>query len=88
MRFIYQARRWLRVRQRIKGWVAERMATAKKKGLPLPVTFHVTWMTPKRDADSSRRVALLGDQGEIAGARKADRNRAVPRQGGIGRCRW
>ena len=31
----------------LKGWVAERMATAKKKGLPLR-HIHVTRMTPKR----------------------------------------
>ena len=31
----------------LKGWVAERMATAKKKGLPLH-HIHVTRMTPKR----------------------------------------
>ena len=32
----------------LKGWVAERMATAKKKGLPLR-HIHVTRMTPKRE---------------------------------------
>ena len=34
----------------LKGWVAERMATAKKKGLPLR-HIHITRMTPKRDAE-------------------------------------
>ena len=34
----------------LKGWVAERMATAKKKGLPLR-HVHITRMTPKRDAE-------------------------------------
>ena len=34
----------------LKGWVAERMATAKKKGLPLH-HIHVTRMTPKRDEE-------------------------------------
>ena len=31
----------------LKGWVAERMQTAKKKGLPLH-HIHITRMTPKR----------------------------------------
>ena len=31
----------------LKGWVAERMKTAKKKGLPLR-HIHITRMTPKR----------------------------------------
>ena len=34
----------------LRGWVAERMATAKKKGLPLR-HVHVTRMTPKRDVE-------------------------------------
>ena len=34
----------------LKGWVAERMATAKKKGLPLR-HVHITRMTPKRDGE-------------------------------------
>ena len=34
----------------LKGWVAERMQTAKKKGLPLH-HIHITRMTPKRDVE-------------------------------------
>ena len=34
----------------LKGWVAERMATARKKGLPLR-HIHITRMTPKRDEE-------------------------------------
>ena len=45
----------------LKGWVAERMQTAKKKGLPQH-HIHITRMTPKRDdGNARRRLALLGD---------------------------
>jgi len=34
----------------LKGWVAERMKTAKQKGLPRH-HIHITRMTPKRDEE-------------------------------------
>ena len=43
----------------LKGWVAERMQTARKKGLPQH-HIHITRMTPKRDAEI------------LAGLRKTD----------------
>ena len=65
----------------LKGWVAERMATAKKKGLPLR-HVHITRMTPKRDGELLAGGSLYWViKGEIAAREKIIAHRAVPRQG-------
>src|SRR4030088_3423231 len=61
----------------LKGWVAERMATAKKKGLPLR-HIHITRMTPKRDAEILAGGSLYW---VIRGEIDPFRDKA-----GIGRC--
>ena len=65
----------------LKGWVAERMATAKKKGLPQR-HIHITRMTPKRDEELLAGGSLYWViRGEIAAREKIIAHRAVPRQG-------
>ena len=69
------------------GWVAERMQTAKKKGLP-PHHVHITRMTPKRVED-----VLVGGslywviRGEIAAREKIIAIEPFRDRDGIGRCR-
>jgi len=69
------------------GWVAERMQTAKKKGLP-PHHIHITRMTPKRVED-----VLVGGslywviRGEIAAREKIIAIEPFRDRDGIGRCR-
>src|SRR5258707_11502206 len=54
----------------LKGWVAERMATAKKKGLPLH-HIHITRMTPKRGDEIVAGGSLYWViRGEIAAREK------------------
>ena len=65
----HQACRRLRSVKELKGWVAERMATARKKGLPLR-HVHVTRMTPKRDAGILVGGCLRAIKGEIAAREK------------------
>jgi hypothetical protein len=62
----------------LKGWVAERMQTAKKKGLPRH-HIHITRMTPKRGEE------VLA--GEIAAREKIIAIEPFRDRDGIGRCR-
>jgi hypothetical protein len=71
----------------LQGWVAERMQTAKRKGLPRH-HIHITRMTPKRD------VEILGGgslywviRGEIAAREKLIAIEPFRDRDGIGRCR-
>ena len=71
----------------LKGWVAERMQIAKRKGLPRH-HIHITRMTPKRD------VEILGGgslywviRGEIAAREKLIAIEPFRDRDGIGRCR-
>lgn len=71
----------------LKGWIAERLKTAKKNGAP-PHHIHITRMTPKRDAE------LLGGgslywviRGEIAAREKIIGIEPFRDRDGIGRCR-
>ena len=71
----------------LKGWVAERMATAKKKGLPLR-HIHVTRMTPKRDEEMLAGGSLYWViKGEIAAREKIIAIEPFRDKDGIGRCR-
>ena len=71
----------------LKGWVAERMATAKKKGLPLR-HVHVTRMTPKRDGELLAGGSLYWViKGEIAAREKIIAIEPFRDKDGIGRCR-
>src|ERR1700737_3664481 len=70
-----------------RGWVAERMATAKKKGLPLR-HIHITRMTPKRDAEVLAGGSLYWViKGEIAAREKIIAIEPFRDKDGIGRCR-
>src|SRR5512140_1304338 len=71
----------------LKGWVAERMATAKKKGLPLR-HVHVTRMTPKRVEEILAGGSLYWViKGEIAAREKLIAIEPFRDSDGIGRCR-
>jgi hypothetical protein len=71
----------------LKGWVAERMASARKKGLPLR-HIHVTRMTPKRDVEILRGGSLYWViRGEIAAREKIIAIEPFRDKDGIGRCR-
>jgi hypothetical protein len=71
----------------LKGWVAGRMATAKKKGLPLR-HVHITRMTPKRDAELLAGGSLYWViKGEIAAREKIIAIEPFRDKDGIGRCR-
>ena len=71
----------------LKGWVAERMATAKKKGLPLH-HIHVTRMTPKRGDEIVAGGSLYWViRGEIAAREKIIAIEPFRDKDGIGRCR-
>lgn len=71
----------------LKGWVAERMATAKKKGLPLR-HIHITRMTPKRDQEVLAGGSLYWViKGEIAAREKIIAIEPFRDKDGIGRCR-
>ena len=71
----------------LKGWVAERMATARKKGLPLR-HVHITRMTPKRDAEILAGGSLYWViKGEIAAREKIIAIEPFRDNDGIGRCR-
>lgn len=71
----------------LKGRVAERMAIAKQKGLPLR-HVHVTRMTPKRDAEILAGGSLYWViKGEIAAREKIIAIEPFRDKDGIGRCR-
>jgi len=71
----------------LKGWVAERMATAKKKGLPLR-HVHITRMTPKREEELLAGGSLYWViRGEIAAREKIIAIEPFRDKDGIGRCR-
>jgi hypothetical protein len=71
----------------LKGWVAERMATAKKKGLPLR-HIHITRMTPKRDGELLAGGSLYWViKGEVAAREKNIAIEPFRDKDGIGRCR-
>ena len=71
----------------LKGWVAERMQTAKKKGLPLR-HIHITRMTPKRIDELLAGGSLYWViRGEIAAREKIIAIESFRDRDGIGRCR-
>ncbi|HEV7877363.1 DUF1489 domain-containing protein [Bradyrhizobium sp.] len=71
----------------LKGWVAERMRTAKQKGLPRQ-HIHITRMTPKRDQELLDGGSLYWViRGEIAAREKILAIEPFRDRGGIGRCR-
>src|ERR1700712_619955 len=71
----------------LKGWVAERIATAKKKGLPLH-HIHITRMQPKRGEEIVAGGSLYWViRGEIAAREKVIGIEPFRDKDGIGRCR-
>jgi hypothetical protein len=71
----------------LKGWVAERMKTAKKKGLPQR-HIHTTRMTPKRGEEILAGGSLYWViRGEIAAREKIIAIEPFRDSDGIGRCR-
>src|SRR6201994_4649188 len=71
----------------LKGWVAERMRTAKQKGLPRH-HIHITRMTPKRDVEILAGGSLYWViRGEIAAREKIIAMDPFRDKDGIGRCR-
>src|ERR1700704_2618290 len=71
----------------LKGWVAERMQTARKKGLPLH-HLHITRMTPKRLDELLAGGSLYWViRGEIAAGKKIIAIEPFRDGDGIGRCR-
>jgi hypothetical protein len=71
----------------LKGWVAERMQTAKKKGLPLH-HIHITRMAPKRVEEILAGGSLYWViRGEIAAREKIIAIEPFRDRDGIGRCR-
>ena len=71
----------------LKQWVAERMATAKKKGLPQR-HIHITRMTPKREDEILAGGSLYWViRGEIAAREKIIALEQFRDKDGIGRCR-
>ncbi|HEV7601944.1 MAG TPA: DUF1489 domain-containing protein [Bradyrhizobium sp.] len=71
----------------LKGWVAERMQAAKRKGLPRH-HIHVTRMTPKRDGELLAGGSLYWViRGEIAAREKIIAIEPFRDRDGIGRCR-
>src|ERR1700680_1349238 len=71
----------------LKGWVAERMATAKEKGLPLR-HIHITRMTPKRDAEVLAGGTLYWViKGQLEARKKSTAMEPFRDKDGIGRCR-
>lgn len=73
--------------EELKGWVAERMKTAKQKGLPRH-HIHITRMTPKRDSEILSGGSLYWViRGEIAAREKIIAIEPFRDRDGIGRCR-
>src|ERR1700681_4592335 len=72
---------------KLKGWVAARMQTAKKKSLPLH-HIHITRMTPKRIDEILAGGSLYWViRGEIAAREKIIAVEPFRDRDGIGRCR-
>jgi hypothetical protein len=71
----------------LKSWVAERMRTAKSRGLPLH-HVHITRMTPKRIDELLAGGSLYWViRGEIAAREKIIAIEPFRDRDGIGRCR-
>jgi hypothetical protein len=71
----------------LKEWIAERMKTAKKKGLPQH-HIHITRMTPKRVEDILAGGSLYWViRGEVAAREKLIAIEPFRDRDGIGRCR-
>ena len=71
----------------LKGWIAERMKTARKKGLPQR-HVHITRMTPKRVDDILAGGSLYWViRGEVAAREKIIAIEPFRDKDGIGRCR-
>ena len=71
----------------LKQWVAERIAAAKKKGLPQR-HVHITRMTPKREEEILGGGSLYWViRGEIAAREKIIAIEPFRDKDGIGRCR-
>src|SRR3978361_636152 len=71
----------------LKGWVAERIQTAKKKSLPQH-HIHITRMTPKRGEELLSGGSLYWViRGEIAAREKIIGIEPFRDSDGIGRCR-
>src|SRR3981189_3745438 len=71
----------------LKGWVAERMKTAKQKGLARH-HIHITRMTPKRDEELLAGGSLYWViRGESAAGKKIMGIEPCRGRDGIGRCR-
>jgi hypothetical protein len=71
----------------LKAWVAERMATAKKKGLPQH-HIHITRMTPKRTEEILAGGSLYWViRGEIVARETIIAIEPFRDRDGIGRCR-
>jgi hypothetical protein len=71
----------------LKGWIAERMKVAKKKGLPQR-HIHITRMTPKRVDEILNGGSLYWViRGEIAAREKIIGIEPFRDKDGIGRCR-
>ena len=71
----------------LKSWVAQRMQTAKQKGLPRH-HIHITRMTPKRGEELVAGGSLYGViGGEIAARKKILAIEPFRDRDGIGRCR-
>jgi hypothetical protein len=71
----------------LRGWVAERIKVAKKKGLPAH-HIHVTRMTPKRIEEVLAGGSLYWViRGEIAAREKLIAVEPFRDKDGIGRCR-
>src|SRR6476661_3898200 len=71
----------------LKEWIAERMKTARKKGLPQR-HIHITRMTPKREDEILAGGSLYWViRGEIAAREKIIALEPFRDKDGIGRCR-
>jgi hypothetical protein len=70
----------------LKGWVAERMLSARKRGLPLH-HVHITRMTPKRAEEILTGSLYWVIRGEIAAREKIIAIEPFRDRDGIGRCR-
>ena len=70
----------------LKGWVAERMQSARKRGLPLH-HVHITRMAPKRVEEILAGSLYWVIRGQIAAREKIIAIEPFRDRDGIGRCR-